>query len=142
MLFGYYVHDIFIVFLALCIRSNNIHDSITPIYSEENGPCMLVVYRMAYYRSAGLSRCVPMNAHFLRNTVQEIISDDVNQTEEYGIVTVALVVIEFVIGVSFGIAFCLKNRSTADPTHRDSRRLPCDGMHTRDPRDAFAARLE
>ena len=103
---------------------------------------MLVVYRMAYYHSAGLSRCVPMNANFLRNTVQEMISDDVNQTEEYGIVTVALVAIEFLIGVSFGIAFCFKSRSNADSTHHDGRRLPCDGMHTRDPRDVFAARLE
>ena len=98
--------------------------------SEENGPCMLVVYRMAYYHTAGLSRCVPMNARFLRDTVQEMVYEDVNQTEEYEIVTIALVGLEIAVGAIFGIAYCIKARSD-------------DGIvHTRDPRDAFEARLE
>ena len=111
-------------------------------YSEENGPCMLVVYRMAYYHTAGLSRCVPMNARFLRDTVQEMVSEDVNQTEEYGIVTIALVGLEIAVGAIFGIAYCIKARSDDGVVPRDGRRLPCDGAHTRDPRDAFEARLE
>ena len=103
---------------------------------------MLVVYRMAYYRNAGLSRCLPMDSHFLRDTVQEMVSADVNQSEEYGIVTIVLVGLELAIGAIFGIAYCLKSRSDDESTHYDGRRLPCDGVHTRDPRDAFEARLE
>ena len=103
---------------------------------------MLVVYRMAYYRSAGLSRCVPMNARFLRDTVQEMVSEDVNQTEEYGIATVVLVGLELAIASVFGLAYCLKTRSTNGAAHHEGRRLPCDGVHPRDPRDAFEARLE
>ena len=102
---------------------------------------MLVVYKMAYYRNAGLSRCVPMNADFLRDTVKEMISDDVNQTEEYGIVSIVLIASEFVVVLVFGVAYCLRKDSSVATPRTDGHQR-CDGLHIHDPRDAFQAKLE
>ena len=107
------------------------------IYSDDAGPCMLVVYKMAYYRTASISRCVPMNADFLRNTVQEIISEDVNQTEEYGIVSVVLIGLELGVGVIFAASYCLRKDSNGETDHHHGCRPA-----VRDPRDAFQATLE
>ena len=111
---GVYIHDIvFFVFLSRC--------------SAENGPCMIVVFRVPYQReTASFTRCLPVDNRLTRDGLKEAIAEDVQQNEAYNVTAVALLGLEFFVALIVGMSVAAKKyccvRHTCGQPHSEGLR--------------------
>ena len=115
---------IFSLFCFICSRS------------ESKGPCMVLIYRLGYYRRATMSRCVPVDSRLTRDFVQSAISKDVDELEPMGIASLCLLGLETVVGLIFGVVYCARRACGASQRRR---REEANDPH--DPRDLFEMQL-
>ena len=120
--------SISIFFIVFC--------SILLFSSESKGPCMVLIYRLGYYRKATMSRCVPTDSRLTRDIVKASISKNVDELEPMNIASLSLLALEVAVGLVYGIICCAR-KACADS--RRQRRGEANDPH--DPRDFFEMQL-
>ena len=97
---------------------------------------MVLIYRLGYYRRATMSRCVPVDSRLTRDFLKNAISENVDELEPMNIAQLALLGIEILVGLVFGIVFCVRHCVAAV---RGTR--PGQAADAHDPRDYYEMRL-
>ena len=97
---------------------------ISSLYRTGDRPCYLIVFKMPYFKSASMTRCVPLDSRFVKDHLKVQISDDVDHVEELSGAGLALNAVELGLLIFIIIAALVKSYSALQQARANHHRSP------------------